>query len=254
MGANIYGASIAEQPVRQTYSLTAGHRTTRTYTGRYANIYALYQDYVAQGSSCELTQDGVADIWTLVVDVQGEDPEVSWDVITEAQSVDILMTEMFTGLTPNERQAIKDYFDNYEGQSISGLADKGISTDLAKKAFLLKLRGLDQVTLFLPVLLVNYIVSNNYEILNATTNVDVIHSTNTLISAEEIPSRLWGALMDSYSVTYSESLDGVIVPLVYHYGWLKGPPQISLVGKGKTKIVQEYRFGAHSADVYGDLI
>ena len=245
---NIRGPTLVEQPIRESYTLTGGFKTTRTYKGTQAEIEALYATYIANGSSADIEEGA---FWTLTVDIQGEDPEYTWEVLSEAQSVDVLMTDLFVGLTANERLAIRD-FDNFEGDLTSW--PTGISTSLAKKAFLLKLRGLDQVTLLIPVMRTAYTVNADFQIPTSTTNIDVVHSTSTMINIEQIPPRLWGTLEASSTYTVSDTIGGDTIIMTYSKGWLKGTPTVTYTGKGKINVGQAYRFASYSNDVYGSMI
>jgi len=249
----VKGQTSVEQPVRLSYTRTRGERTMLSYRGTEEQMRSLYTYYKGLGSTCDLSGGPV---WALEVDVIGEDPEYSWEVVTEAQSVDILRTRAYFQLAAENRGRINQFFDDPSVFNYKMVTTDFVGTTtqkaLALQGWFLKYRGLDNVTLWVPVMRTAYVVGSSTQLPTATTNVDVVHTTSTMIGIEAIPSTIWPALQDSYRDVYVDPDNGY--KAIYNTGWIKGPPQVTHVGFNRISLTQEYRYAMYADDVYGSMV
>jgi len=254
------GSTLVEAAGRETFSRNAGYRSYKVFKGTETEITNLYLQYTSLGSTCEVQKGPV---WTLTVDIQGEDPVFQYEILLEPKVIDILDTDAFKVVTNKNVFLI-----NYTADNVSASLDTGTGQiaypdfdgdatqeALATKALTLKLHGFSEMTLFVPVMRVSYVVSSDYQVPNSVTNIDVVHSTDTMINVENIPIGIWGALQDSYTTTVASTIyNNQTVNLVYNYGWLKRPPQVTYQSNNRIQVTQEYQFAAWVVDVYGSMI
>lgn len=275
MSVMYHGAQVVKTEDRTSWNINTGPHQYLTFKGTQAEIESLYNDYTANGATCEIT---VGAPYTLTVDVYGEDPTYTWEILTEVKSIPIAESINFRGLTVSNQSEIKIWEKNIGlyGKASSSYADKGYLTGsfpnftgnaeqiaMAEKAMLLNIRGVGQITLFIPCLQVSYVVSTNYQVGNATANVGSVFSTAAVIAAENVPSRLWLAMPNSWTETYNNTLyppggpsagSPPTLPMTWNLGWLKGPAQIQHSGYSKITISQQYRYAAYTQEVYGSMI
>lgn len=275
MSVTYYGASVVKTEDRISWNINTGPHQYLTFAGTQAEIESLYSQYTANGATCEIK---VGAPYTLTVDVYGEDPTYTWEILTEVKSIPIAESINFRGLSVSNQTEMTIWRKNIGlyGKASSSYADKGYLTGsfpnftgdadqiaMAEKAMLLSIRGVDNITLFIPTLRVSYVVSTNYQMGNATSDVDRVFSTAACISAENVPSRLWLAMPNSYTETYNNTLyppggptagAPPTLPMVWNVGWLKGPAQVQHSGYSKITISQEYRYAAYTEEVYKIMI
>lgn len=269
------GAMVVKTEDRISWNINTGPHQYLTFAGTQAEIENLYGQYTANGATCEIK---VGAPYTLTVDVYGEDPTYTWEILTEVKSIPIAQSVNFRGLSVSNQAEMIIWRKNIGlyGKESSSYANKGYLTgsfpnftgsaaqiEMAERAMLLSIRGVGNITLFIPTLRVSYVVSTNYQITNATSYVDRVFSTAACISAENVPSRLWLAMPNSWSETYANTLyppggpasgSAPILPMTWNLGWLKGPAAVQHSGYSKITISQEYRYAAYTEEVYGTMI
>lgn len=260
--ATFYGSStIIEGGYRETGNKYTGIVSSYVYKGTQAQIEAKRDYYMTLGAryDIEQTEGGV---WVLTVDMPGDEPEYSWEIMTEARGIDILNADAFVDITPTNRAMITNWFDGETYDTGSGTIKdlpefSGDATQIAlcQTACGWKLMGITEMTDFIPVLKSSYIVEREYEIYDANSHVNEVHTVDTMIGVELIPPRLWDSLNNDYSVSVTDTeFPGGAKTFKFNYGWLKGPPQITQMGALKVQVVQEYRFAAYPEDIYGPMI
>lgn len=106
--------------------------------------------------------------------------------------------------------------------------------------------GAQDRIMFVPTLRSSKVVSANYQVKAALTNVGRLITTPTLKTQEAIPD---GILFNLPEDTYEGGL--YFHTSDFAYSWLKNYPVVQVAGRGNFTIQQEWVYGLWSTAIYG---
>ncbi len=238
-------SDLQEQPKQRTWSAESGWATVRTWEGERSAIDAFANTLTSQGaiglsvsSSGESPVGRVSATFPDAQDVNlNANPEnITWELFGNDLEKDLTTHSSIKPLTDADRNALvmaKDYVVNPPGDTIAEI-NAAITANLSGKSLKLY-QHLSQGTTGYVV--THYVLRKTIKVAGNSAVIASLVGVNKVEAPVGVPGVLFNVP--------TEQGDGTIQ-------WLKKPPQVQSLGRGKFQIVQEW-WGSNvwSKDLYG---
>ena len=176
--------------------------------------------------------------WILVVlygttEIEGtpEGPQVEerrhWNKVTRS----IYNASRYASLDFADIRTVKDFIEIGAGK-LPDVSTPTAWSVLQDELFALVKAGVESTVVYQPVISITGIASASYAWPFQFQDYGKIFSTLNMITDAELTSGWVSGLPNDAAPSSS-----------FKYGWLKGPPDLSTCGEGRTQLVQEYEYG-----------
>lgn len=234
------------------FSPLGGGEYSRRIEGPVDAVRAMVQEVLSAGGSGVFVWDrgpnATLDYTLGSIDLAGgnaadETPQQIWELSAGVIEKDILRADLtiITGLSSANKELLRKAID---GTALTPTEQATLSVNAALIYSDVK-EGIRAIRFNFPTLSVTKIVSNSYQVKASLTNVGRLISTSTLSFQESIPSSILFNLPDltPASGTVNKA-----------YGWYKSYPTVTVSGRNKFSVRQEWEYDIWTTTLYGAVL
>lgn len=253
-----------EQPIRYSWDSRTGFQTTRTWIGPYNSCIGLMPQLQANGWNFEMGSNSNGVNYTIAATIgyswsgSGilDNPVDDWGITSTKVEKELLLSNNphVAGCTATDIKTLQGYLSDPTNanftdtnslvkpvtawRGLDGTTSTPLTTDGQSVATML-VSGIRSVSIIQPTIRHTQTVSNVFVIAAARANVGKILSTALML--QSVPAAIAAAVPSDPATAF----------LGAAFGWLVGPLDVDSSAFNKSKLVQDFVFGAYYTDLYG---